>query len=52
MISAQTMPEDLRYRIIRERYDKSADAPYVPDAARIIVRMAEHAIPVVHRTRP
>lgn len=41
MVSAQTLPEQLRYEVIRERRDKGADAAYVPEAARMIVRMAE-----------
>jgi hypothetical protein len=41
MISAWTLPENLRYRIIRDRHDKGIDLPYVPEAARIIIRMAE-----------
>ena len=41
MVSAQTIAEDLRYRIIRDRHDAGADAPYVPETARMILRMAE-----------
>jgi hypothetical protein len=41
MTSAWTLPENLRYQIIRERHEKDLDLPYVPEAARIIVRMAE-----------
>jgi hypothetical protein len=41
MVSAWTLPENLRYRIIRDRHDKRVDLPYVPEAARIIIRMAE-----------
>jgi hypothetical protein len=41
MVSAWTLPENLRYRIIRDRHEKGIDLPYVPEAARIITRMAE-----------
>jgi hypothetical protein len=41
MGSAQTLPEQLRYKVIRERRDKGGDAAYVPEAARMIVHMAE-----------
>ena len=41
MVSAWTLPENLRYRIIRDRHDKGVDLPYIPEAARIILRMAE-----------
>jgi hypothetical protein len=41
MISAWTLPEHLRYRIIRDRHDKGVDLPYVPEAARAIIAMAE-----------
>jgi hypothetical protein len=41
MVSAWTLPENLRYRIIRDRHDKSIDLPYIPEAARVITRMAE-----------
>jgi hypothetical protein len=41
MVSAWTLPENLRYRIIRDRHDKSIDLPYIPEAARIITKMAE-----------
>lgn len=40
MVSAWTLPEHLRYRIIRDRHDKGIDLPYVPEAARAIVAMA------------
>ncbi len=41
MASAQSLPEDLRYRIIRERHDKGADAPFIPETARMIRSMGE-----------
>jgi hypothetical protein len=41
MVSAWTLPENLRYRIIRDRHDKGIDLPSVPEAARVIIRMAE-----------
>jgi hypothetical protein len=41
MTSAWTFPESVRYRIVRERHDKGADLPYVPEAARVLVGMAQ-----------
>ncbi|CAN2533450.1 hypothetical+protein [Methylocapsa aurea] len=41
LISAWTLPENVRYRIIRERHERDADLPYVPESARIIMSMAQ-----------
>ena len=41
LISAWTLPENIRYQIIRERHDAGHDLPYVPEAARILVAMAQ-----------
>lgn len=41
LVSAWTLPESLRYQIIRERHDQAADLAYVPEAARILVAMAQ-----------
>ncbi|WP_331375354.1 hypothetical protein [Sinorhizobium chiapasense] len=41
LISAWSLPENIRYQIIRERHDKATDLPYVPEAARILVAMAQ-----------
>jgi hypothetical protein len=41
MVNAWTLPENLRYRIIRDRHDKGVDLPYIPEVARVMVRMAE-----------
>lgn len=41
MTSAWTLPENLRYQIIRDRHGKGADFPYIPEAARVMVAMAE-----------
>lgn len=41
MTSAWALPENLRYQIIRARHDKGADLPYVPEVARVMVKMAE-----------
>ena len=41
LVSAWTLPEGLRYRIISDRHDRGVDLPYIPEAARILVRMAE-----------
>lgn len=41
LVSAWTLPENLRYQIIRERHDQAADLPYVPEAARVLVATAQ-----------
>jgi hypothetical protein len=41
MVSAWTLPENLRYRIIRDRHDKGVDLQYIPEVSRVLVRMAE-----------
>jgi hypothetical protein len=41
MVSAHTLPENLRYEIIRDRHDKGADTPYVSETARAIKAMGE-----------
>jgi hypothetical protein len=41
LASAWTFPENIRYKIIRERHEKGANLPYVPEAARIITAMAQ-----------
>jgi hypothetical protein len=41
MVSAWTLPENLRYQIIRDRLAKGAGLPYIPETARAIVKMAE-----------
>ncbi|KAF0864930.1 hypothetical protein RZO07_24780 [Pseudomonas protegens] len=41
LISAWTLPENLRYRIIQERHDQGASVPYVPESARALVAMAQ-----------
>jgi hypothetical protein len=41
LISAWTLPENIRYQIIRERHETGSDLPYVPEAARILVAMAQ-----------
>jgi len=39
--SAYTLPESLRYQIIRERHRMSIDAPYIPETARTLKAMGE-----------
>ena len=41
LISAWTLPENIRYQIVRERHAAGNDLPYVPEAARILVSMAQ-----------
>ena len=41
LTSAWTYPETLRYQIIRQRHEMAIDQPYVPEAARILVNVAQ-----------
>lgn len=36
LISAWTLPENVRYHVIRQRHDQQIDLPYVPESARIL----------------
>lgn len=47
LISAWTLPENIRYQIIRERHDAGSDLPYVPELARILVAMAQASAELV-----
>jgi len=47
LVSAWTLPENLRYRIIRARHEAGTDRAYVPETARIIVAMAEAAAEMI-----
>lgn len=47
MTSAWTLPEAMRYRIIRERRDAGMDSPHIPETARILVAMAQAAAELV-----
>jgi hypothetical protein len=40
MVSRVSLAPSLQYQIIRERHEKGLDIPYVPEAARVIVKMA------------
>ncbi len=48
LVSAWTLPENLRYQIIRERHDQAADLPYVPEAARVLVAMAQASAELIN----
>ncbi|WP_027820639.1 hypothetical protein [Paraburkholderia bannensis] len=37
LVSGWTMPENLRYAIIRQRHDDAMDLPYTPETARIMM---------------
>lgn len=41
LISAWTLPENIRYQIIRQRHEVGDDLRYVPEAARILLAMAQ-----------
>ncbi|MDA7415215.1 hypothetical protein PGB34_02455 [Xenophilus arseniciresistens] len=43
VVSAWTLPESMRYQIIRARHDAGTGAPYVQESARILVNMAQAA---------
>jgi len=47
LVSAWTLPENLRYRIIQARHDAGADLTYVPEAARILTSMAGAAAELI-----
>ncbi|MFT3813025.1 MAG: hypothetical protein QM740_06560 [Acidovorax sp.] len=52
MVSAWTMPESMRYEIVRARHDAGSAAPYVPESARILVNMAQAAAELVGAPTP
>jgi hypothetical protein len=41
LTSAWTYPETLRHQIIRRRHEMAMDQPYVPEAARTLVNVAQ-----------
>ena len=41
LVSVWTLPENIRYQIIRTRYDQAIDVPYVHETARLLVAMLE-----------
>jgi len=47
LVSAWTYPESMRYRIICERHAAGTDNPYVPEAARILIAMAQASAELV-----
>jgi hypothetical protein len=51
LASAWTFPEAMRYRIVRHRHDQGADAPYVPETARILVAMAQASAELIGADR-
>lgn len=52
LVSTWTLPENIRYRIIRERHDKATDLPYVPETARILVAMAQAGAELIGAGEP
>ncbi|MCC8405831.1 hypothetical protein LJ655_28925 [Paraburkholderia sp. MMS20-SJTN17] len=40
LTSAWTLPENVRYEVIRSRHDRNLDLPYVPETARILTAVA------------
>ena len=47
LVSAWTLPENLRYQIIRERHVQVANLAYVPETARILVATAQASIELI-----
>jgi len=47
LVSAWTLPETVRYSIIRQRHDDGNDLFYVPETARIIVATAKAAAELI-----
>lgn len=47
LVSAWTMPENARYRIVRERHDQKIDLPYVPETSRILTAVAAACAEIV-----
>lgn len=47
MVSAWTLPENLRYRIIRARHEEGSDLSYIPETARILTAMAAAAAELI-----
>ena len=37
LVSAWTLPENVRYAVIRQRHEEGLDSPYVPESARILI---------------
>ena len=52
LVSAWTYPEAIRYAIIRNRHDSGDDRAYVPEAARIILAMAQAASELIGSRAP
>lgn len=47
LVSGWTYPEAMRTRILLARHAAGADRPYVPEAARILIAMAEAAAELI-----
>lgn len=47
LISAWTLPESIKYKIIQDRHDKGCNLQYVPEASRIILAMAQACVELV-----
>lgn len=52
LTSAWTYPETLRYQIIRQRHEMALDQAYVPEAARILVNVAQACAELVGSGKP
>ncbi|WP_321855129.1 hypothetical protein [Paraburkholderia tropica] len=47
LTSAWTLPENVRYAVIRQRHDAGLDSPYIPEAARILIAVAAACAEIV-----
>lgn len=47
LVSAWTLPENIRHQIIRDRHEAQVDQSYVPETARILTAMAEAAAELI-----
>jgi len=52
LVSAWTMPENIRYQIIRERHLSGSDLHYVPEAARILTATAQAGAELIGASTP
>lgn len=47
LVSAWTLPETVRYKIIRQRHEDGNDLAYVPETARIIIAVTQAAAELI-----
>jgi hypothetical protein len=47
LVSAWTLPESIRYKIVHDRHNKGVDLPYTPESSRIILAMAQACVELI-----